>query len=528
MPSSVRWVQRGASALLTWISFLLLPGGGIASARAQLPPERIDLDAVGRIKREALEHSEIPALARHLVDVVGSRLTGSPGMRSANAWTAAKLREWGLANVSVESWGENGRGWESLEYSGMVLSPNPQPMPGVPHAWTRGTAGPVTGPAIIVKGRAWDSLATLGNRVRRAFILSRPPTSITPLPRATDRRIPDDSLRSATGLDYLFGRAMRKAIPDTSNADVMRGMMRRYLTNVAVRFDKEIASGVAAFIVPSEQPRGVIAGFGEYGGKSPSLPLPIPYITIGQEQYNQIYRNVSSGVPVQLQVNVRNRFLTDDLNGYNTLADLPGTDRANELIMIGAHLDSWHFAGGATDNAAGVVVMMEAMRILKTLGLQPRRTIRLALWSGEEDGLLGSGSWVAKNREVWPRISAYLNMDYGTGRIRGLWSHWNDAAIPILEQHLKPLQDIGVTGPGIHRGDVGGSDHESFLDAGIPAFFFIQDLIEYRDAGSPYHSTLDTYDHLLIDDLKQAAAVVAATAYGLANRDELLPRRPAK
>jgi carboxypeptidase Q len=513
----------GLAAVVLGLTTII--SAGLAS---QTPGERIDLDAIARIKREALEHSQIPALSQHLVDVIGPRLTNSTGMRKATSWSAQMLRDWGLANVTVEPWGEYGRGWENLEYSGMVLSPYSQPLPGIPYAWTSGTNGTVTGPALIVKGRFFDSLSTLGDRAKGAFILARPPSVVNPLAARSDRRIPDDSLLSPTGLDYLFRRALRKAPSDTTNAAVIDGMMSRYVAAVPRRLNKELASGIAGVIVPSDEPRGVIAGFGEYGGKYPALPTSVPYISIAQEHYNQLYRNVSAGQPVQLQFNVRNRFLTDDLAGYNVLADLTGTDKRDEVVMIGAHLDSWHFAGGATDNAAGVIVMMEAMRILNMLGLQPRRTIRLALWSAEEDGLLGSAGWVAKHRDLWPRISAYLNMDYGTGKIRGLWHHWNDAAIPIMEQQLRPLQDIGVVGAGIHRGDIGGSDHESFLDVGIPAFFFIQDLIEFREPGSPYHSSLDTRDHLLPDDLKQAAAVVAATAYGLANREELMPRRAEK
>ncbi|HET7038642.1 MAG TPA: M20/M25/M40 family metallo-hydrolase, partial [Gemmatimonadales bacterium] len=217
----------------------------------------------------------------------------------------------------------------------------------------------------------------------------------------------------------------------------------------------------------------------------------------------------------------QNRFFTDDLQAYNTLADLPGTDQADQLVMLGAHLDSWHLGTGATDNAAGSIVMMEAMRILKTLGLQPRRTVRIGLWSGEEQGLLGSRNWVEKHPALHGRISAYVNVDNGTGRVRGVWDQMNEAAIPIFEQILFPFRDLGVVA--VRHGNTGGTDHLSFDRVGIPGFNFIQDPIAYGTM--THHTELDVYDHLVLDDLQQAAVVVAYTVYHLATRDEMMPRK---
>jgi Zn-dependent M28 family amino/carboxypeptidase len=225
---------------------------------------------------------------------------------------------------------------------------------------------------------------------------------------------------------------------------------------------------------------------------------------------------------VRLELNVQNKFFPQDLQAYNTLADYPGTDKAAEYVMLGGHLDSWHFGTGAADNGAGTVVMMEAMRILKTLGLQSRRTIRIGLWSGEEQGLLGSRGWVAKHPELNARISAYLNVDNGTGKIRGIWDQSNEAAIPIFEQILWPFRDLGVVA--VKHGNTGGTDHLAFDAAGIPGFNFIQDPIAYN--AQTHHTFLDVYDHLQLDDLKQAAVVVAATVWELANRDEMMPRKP--
>ena len=280
------------------------------------------------------------------------------------------------------------------------------------------------------------------------------------------------------------------------------------------------AEGAYAFLRISSRDDGVIRG-GSAGSRAAGDPEGLPHVALSREQYNQIYRNVTAGVPVELEMMVENRFFEDDLQAYNTLADIPGTDMADELVMLGAHLDSWHMGGGATDNAAGSVVMMEAVRILKTLGLESRRTIRIALWSGEEQGLLGSRYWVQNHPELHDRISAYVNVDNGTGRIRGIWDQSNERAIPVFEQILWPFRDLGVVA--VKHGNTGGTDHLSFDREGIPGFNFIQDPIEYGI--NTHHAELDTYDHLVLDDLKQAAVVVAATVYHLAMRDEMMPRK---
>jgi len=508
--------------LLALVPLLLALATVVAGAQA--PPERSERDAIARIRHEAFDRSQVPSLAHHLIDVIGPRLTGSSGMKAATAWTAATFTGWGLSNVTVESWGEFGRGWENLEYSGSIITPYPQPMPGQPSAWTAGTNGPVTGPVMLVNGGP-DSLAKFGDTLRGAFVIFWRPQALDPASRQPrDARIPDDSLRSPTGLDYQFKHLLRSPQPPGSAAALVNTPSRN---SAAAPLDPEsqklLDAGVAGVILASDAPDGVLHADARASGRE----TPVPFILIGREQYNQMYRNVSAGIPVRVRLNILNRLLADDLDAYNTLADLPGGDKADEIVMIGAHLDSWHVGNGATDDGAGVLVMMEAMRILKTLDLHPRRTIRVGLWSGEEQGIRGSRGWVARHRDLWPKITAYFNMDYGTGRIRGIWNQSDEAAIPILDQLLVPLQDLGVLG--VHRGDMGGSDHVSFQNAGIPAFFFIQDPIEMwipsRGAVATHHTSVDVYDHLMLEDLKQAAAVVAALAYGVANRDGLMPRR---
>jgi hypothetical protein len=494
-----------------WFAAAIVAAAGFAGpAAGQIAQERVDLNAMAQIREEGLERSQIPELARHLTEVIGPRLTGSPGMKAANEWTAEKLRSWGLSGVAIEPWGRFGRGWENVAYEGRVLTPYSQVMPGQPSAWTGSTSGTVTAQVMIVDGGA-DSIANYGTKLRGAFVLLAPPRALPPEFGETERRTPLDSL-----LAPVHQKTGSQIGWDTLLVNIRKQQAHR---------DSLIAAaGVAGVITGSGSPYGTIRGGGDWAATDPAAPIPVPTVIIAQEQYNEIYRNVRSGIPVKVQLNVQNRFLANDLNAYNTLGDIRGSDRPDEYVMIGAHLDSWHFGNGATDNAAGSVVMMEAMRILKALNLKPRRTIRIALWSGEEQGIYGSRNWIRKHPEMVPKISAYLNLDNGTGRIRGVWDQSNEKAVPIFEQILWPFRDLGVVA--VRRGNTGSTDHVSFDDAGIPGFNFIQDPIEY--GLRTHHSSNDVYDHLELDDLKQAAVVVAATAYELANRDEMFPRKRGK
>ncbi len=476
-------------------------------AVGQIAQERVDMGAMSRIRQEGLDHSQISELAHHLTDVIGPRLTGSPGMKAANEWTAATLRSWGLTGVAIAPWGRFGRGWENVGYEGRVLTPYSQPMPGQASGWTGSTKGTITAQVLVVEGGV-DSIAKYGTRLRGALVLVAPPRATPPEFHEPERRTPLDSLLAPTNQ-----RPEVRIEWDTLLVKIQKQQAHRdsLLSN----------AGVAGVIAGSDSPYGTIRGGGDWSATNPESPIPVPSIIIAQEQYNEMYRNVTSGTPVRVQLNVQNRFLTDDLDAYNTLGEIRGTDKPDEYVMIGAHLDSWHYGNGATDNAAGSIVMMEAMRILKTLNLHPRRTIRIALWSGEEEGIYGSRGWIKKHPEMTQKISAYLNLDNGTGKIRGIWDQSNEKAIPIFEQILWPFRDLGVVA--VRRGNTGSTDHVSFDDAGIPGFNFIQDPIEY--GLRTHHSSVDVYDHLMLDDLKQAAVVVAATAYELANRDEMFPRK---
>lgn len=503
-----------------WIVAITAVATVPATLPAQVAQESVDLAVVQQIRAEGLERSQVPALARHLTEVIGPRLTGSPQMKQANEWTAQRFRDWGLTGVVVEPWGEFGRGWERESYSGRILSPYVQPLHAQPVAWTGSTRGIVTAEAVVVKAESAEELAQYRGKLRGKIVLLQEAPDVDPEWELESRRTPLDELLTPSAPVDPRERAQRAA----EQAERMQEMRARFQRMREIRqamTDLLAQERAAVILTPSSRNFGVIRGGGNSAGRDATAPDPTPELVVIREQYNQIYRNVEAGIPVRLEISVQNRFFSDDLKAYNTLADLPGTDKADEYVMLGAHLDSWHYGGGATDNAAGSVVMMEAMRILRALNLQPRRTIRIALWSGEEQGLLGSRQWVEQHPELHDRISAYVNVDNGTGKIRGIWDQMNQEAIPVFEQILWPFRDLGVVA--VRHGNTGGTDHLAFDRAGIPGFNFIQDPIEYGIR--THHTYVDTYDNLVLDDLKQAAVVVAATVYHLAMRDEMMPRK---
>jgi carboxypeptidase Q len=486
----------------------------VAQDAAARQTETIHADINARIRDEGLNRSQIPDIAGYLTEVIGPRLTGSPGMRRANDWTAEQLRSWGLQNARVEPWGEFGRGWERVSYYGRMTQPFVQPLQGQPAAWSGSTSGMVQGPVLRVTAASPEELfERYRGRLRGAIVLPVPPVEVEPEFDEWTRR-------------FTFEQLQQPAAPGPPVApdpEMQQRFLRQAAFNAAL--DSLMRAEPPALVLrPSPWQYGVIR-VGAAGGaqaRQAGAPEPPGTVFLALEHYNQLWRNDERGVPTHVEFTVQNRFFEDDLRAYNTIAELPGGDRRDELVMIGAHLDSWHGGQGATDNAAGSVVMMEAMRILRTIGAQPRRTIMIALWSGEEQGLLGSRNWVDNNRELWPRISAYLNVDNGTGRIRGIWNQMNEGATPIFRQILEPFRDLDVVA--VRHGNTGGTDHLAFDRVGIPGFNFIQDPIEY--SLRTHHSHMDTFDRLVLDDLKQAAVVVAATAYHLAMREEMMPRKP--
>jgi carboxypeptidase Q len=489
-----------------------------AAVSVQVAQEAVDLDVVQQIRSEGLERSQMDSMARYLTDIVGPRLTASPGIYRAREWISERFNEWGLENVNIEPWGEFGQGWSRKYYSGQILTPYVQPLHAQPAAWTGSTAGSVTGNVVIVRADSASDLEQYRGLLANTFVLLDEPRDIDPEWEQWDRRFTLEELM--TPVEPAAGG--RREITEEQRARMMemRRRMREVQTARGELFREE---GVLGLLSRSSRNYGILRSTSNQAGRDPDNPEPLPQLVVSAEQYGQIYRNVERGIPIQLEVNVQNQFHRGDLKAYNILADIPGSDKADEYVMIGGHLDSWYMGTGAVDNAAGCLVMMEAMRILKTLDLQPRRTIRIALWSGEEQGLLGSRAWVANHPELHDKISAYLNFDNGTGKIRGIYTQMNEGVIPVFEQILWPFRDLGVVA--VWDRNTGGTDHLSFDGAGIPGFQFIQDPIEYSQR--EHHTYLDTYDHMLIDDLMQSAVVVAATAYELAMRDEPLPRKEA-
>jgi hypothetical protein len=501
--------------------------------------EPVDLDMVSRIRDEGLNRSKVMETAAHLTDRIGPRVTNSPQAREAVEWTRSRLAEWGLANAHVEAWGPFGRGW-SYEHAGVrIVSPVSAPMTAVPKAWTPGTAGAVRGPALKVKIEKDADLEALEGKLAGRVLLVSEPREI----KDFDKPLVDRYTAQELDQLALFGPEPRRgdARPDRETS------LRRFRLQKRLRsFLKE--EGVLATLEASERERGIVRVTGG-GSREMGEDPGVPALVVAAEQYNRLARLLDSANDVEVEVDVRARFHDDDSMGGNTIAEIPGTDRRGEVVMIGAHLDSWHAGTGATDNAAGVAVTMEAMRILQALGVKPRRTIRIGLWTGEEQGLLGSRAYVSQHfasrpepegeekelpsylrRPLGPltvkpdhaRLSAYFNIDNGTGRIRGIYTQQNVAAVPIFQAWLRPFADLGATT--ITNRDTSSTDHVPFDRAGLPGFQFIQDDTEYSTV--THHTNIDVYDRLQADDLKQASVVMASFAYHAAMRDAMFPRKP--
>ncbi|QDW66114.1 M20/M25/M40 family metallo-hydrolase [Luteimonas granuli] len=512
--------------------------GGTAVAQ-----EPVDLDMVSRIRQEAFHNSQVMETFSHLTENIGARLTNSPRMAEANAWTRSKFEEWGLANVHDDAFADFGRGWEFSSASVEMLSERVQPLHALPKAWTPGTDGPVEGELVHVEIKKLADIekyrGTLGGKV---LLLGE----AREYKRGTE---PDSHRHDATSLEGL----QQFTVPKTAAADrakrVREYRERQELARAVNTFFAE--EGALAAISISSWDNGIIRVAGG-GSRKAGEPVGIPELAMIAEHFNPLVRALTAGQTVRLRVNVAARFTDEaDQPGYNTIAEIPGRGRkAAEIVMLGAHMDSWHTGTGAADNAAGVAVMMEAMRILKAVGARPERTIRVALWSGEEQGLIGSQDYVARHFAAYPeptdaaqkalpaslreptgplqrkrdyeRFSVYFNMDNGSGRFRGIYAQENLAAMPIFEAWLKPFHDVGATT--VATRNTGSTDHVSFDRVGLPGFQFIQDRLDYFT--NVHHTHLDTWDHIEPEDLKQAAAIAATFAYHAAMREERMPRKP--
>jgi carboxypeptidase Q len=511
-----------------------------AIAWSQEKPEKVDLETITRIRYEGFRNSKVMDYATGLMDSIGERLTGSPNMKRANEWTRDQLTAMGLSNAHLEPWGPFGRGWANQYVNVRMTSPDIAPLLVYAKAWTPGTNGVVTGKCIRVNIEKKEDFDKYKGKLAGMILIFGPDAEVKPIIEAPYKRYTDDDLAKTAEYQIPGER------PPFRFADFVKRQ----------QFVKELNQFLAdeKVLAVIDHSRGTAGGgtvFVQSGGSyKTGETTTIPQLTMASEHWSRISRLLDQKKEVTLELNVVNTFYDDDPMQYDTIAELPGTDKKDELVMLGAHLDSWHAGTGATDNGAGTIVMMEAMRILKTLDIKPRRTIRIGLWSGEEEGLLGSQGYVQQHfgsrppmddpgmkdmptlmrREAGPvtvkpeqaKVSGYFNVDNGTGKIRGIYLQENEAVLPIFEAWMRPFKDLDMTT--ITMRNTGGTDHQSFDAVGIPGFQFIQDPVEYESR--THHSNMDVYDRLQPEDLKQMAVIVASFVYNTAMRDQMLPRKP--
>lgn len=511
-----------------------------------------DEATVQRIKEEGTTRSQVMSIVRYLTDVIGARLTNSPNQRRASLWTKEQFEKWGLKNARLDDWGEFGRGWELKKFYAAIQTPTEYIVfRSYPKAWSPSIN--ITSEVVFVDAKNEQELEQYKGKLKGKIVFTTPEVEIKP------GFNPVASRRSAEDLAKMEAEKSPEA-QDRRYSPQQMGQFQFNMRKLRFYFEE----GAAVLVEPSP---GTDSGTIRVMGASP-VPQPnqnnmnpfagvrvysknaqptIPQIVAEVEQYNRVLRLIKQGVPITMTVNLETNFYEDDLRGYNTIAEIPGTDLKDEVVMLGAHLDSWHSGTGATDNAAGSAVVMEAVRILQAAGIKPRRTIRVALWTGEEQGLLGSRGYVAKylatigdgsdnaamqsmmgtgNRQInkkadYEKISAYYNLDNGTGQIRGIYLQGNEALRPIFKKWFEPFKDWGASTVTISS--TGGTDHLAFDAVGIPGFQFIQDPIEYF--ARTWHTTQDVSDRLIEEDLKRSAVIMATFAYNTAMMDEKLPRK---
>lgn len=504
----------------------------IATALPFTAEERIDPDINARIRQEGQQQSQIMPTLHMLSDVYGPRLTGSPNLKAAGEWAIRRMTSWGLTNGQMEAWDFGRDGWANELAWGAITAPVKDNLTFEVLAWTPGTNGTVTGRAILLAlpeaptAAALDAyFASIAARVRDAMVLVGPPRSVPvvfepPTLRRADEQVKAQYDPAREGGAGRGGRAGRANQPPTEG--------RLSGAQIATRLDHFLlTAGARVRINDAARAHGQITAF---NGRAYDTTKTVPTVVLRNEDYGRIARLLAGGSTVELQFHIVNATYPEGRTAYNAIAEIPGGDLKDEVVMLGGHLDSWHAATGATDNAIGCAVMMEAARILKAIGVQPRRTIRVALWSGEEQGLLGSQAYVARHfgsfeqpKPGYGTLVAYLNIDGGTGRVRGAGVFGPPAAAQPIREMLKPFEDFGVFGAAAtsSRG-LGGTDHTSFNSAGLTGIGFSQDPIEY--GSHTHHTNLDTYERVVEQDAKQSAIVIASVVYHLAMRDEPLPR----
>jgi carboxypeptidase Q len=530
-------------------AFLVLLVGAFAAVPAA-QSEKLDYAAVGQIRDEGLTRSQAMETLFWLTDRYGPRLTGSPQVYEAADWTMKKMTEWGLANVHREEW-DFGKSWSLVRFSAHMTEPRVQPLIGFPKTWSVGTDGAVTADVVRATIASEADFAKYQGQLKGKIVLSQPARAVRMLEGPIIVRMDDALTKEAEttpvpaqrgrGTATGSGQGGRGDQPDETAGPAAGGRGNQQFQQKLAQFyknegvvavfdrgsDSDTASVGSNLSVNQQHPDGGTIFPGTVNRTT--APAGVPEVTLAVEHYNRMVRLLEHNVPVKVELDLKVQF-HDNAKGFNIVGEIPGTDLASEVVMLGAHFDSHPYAVGATDNATGSTAMLEAMRIVKTLGLKPRRTIRIGLWTGEEQGLLGSRAYVLahfadpQTMQLKPehaKLSAYFNLDNGTGRIRGVWMQSNVGVRSIFEQWIAPLKDLGVTI--LAQRSVQQTDHVSFDNVGLPGFQFVQDRLEYNSR--THHSNMDTYDRVQREELLQQATVAAVFAYDAAMRDEKLPRK---
>jgi hypothetical protein len=522
-------------------------------------------DPIERIREEGLKRSQVMETLSYLTDVIGPRLTGSPNMKRANEWTRDRLGKWGLQKAHLESWGPFGRGWLLKGFSAEVIEPQSIPLIAYPKAWSPTASIPLAD-VVYLDAREQADLARFKGQLKGKIVLLGVMRDVAAHFDPQGTRLTEKQLLALA--DSGDPDASGAAAALVANPRIQEFIKSRIFAAQALQFISN--EGAALLVFPSEGDGGTIFVDGAFVPHDLDMSSPMaamrslffegpqpydenvksvtPQIVLSIEHYNRLARMIRAGERVRMKVSLETQFTSNDLMAYNTIAEIPGSDKADEIVMVGGHMDSWHSGTGATDNGAGVAVAMEAVRIIQALGVKPRRTIRIGLWSGEEQGLFGSRAYVAQHfgkpaddskdasfmrmiqggiaskimrGEEYDKLSAYYNLDNGTGKIRGVYLQGNEAVRPIFREWLQPFRDLGAST--LTASNTGGTDHLSFEEVGLPGFQFIQDQIEYDSR--THHSNQDVFDRIQGDDMKQAATIIAAFLYNTAMRDEKLPRK---
>ena len=541
----------------------LMPSTALVYGQGVYTAPKADID---KIKDEGMNRSQVMQHLSYLTDVIGGRLTNSPNMKRANEWTRDTMAKWGMQNAKLEAWGPFGRGWSLKNFNAQIVDPQVFPVIAYPKAWSPSTKGSVTGEVVLLEIKTDADFEKYKGQLAGKIVLTSAIREIKADFDGMGMRYTDEELmKMAAAPDPNAPRPVQPTGTPAVNPQQSDRMARFLLQLKALNFllqekaavmvDNSFeGSGGTLFVSGAspaqEVPANIAGAFGRnrlQAYQKDAESKMMPQMTMATEDYNRLVRMIKQGVKPRMTVDIQTQYHDEDLMGYNTVAEIPGSDPTlkSELVMVGGHLDSWHASTGATDNAAGCAVAMEAARILIASGLKPRRTIRVALWSGEEQGLNGSREYVKqqfgemKNAPAfgppdpnapkpefmktanYDKLSAYYNLDNGTGKIRGVYMQGNAAARPYFEAWLAPFTDLGAKT--VTLANTGGTDHLSFDRIGLPGFQFIQDEIEY-DART-HHSNQDNYDRIQADDMKQASTVMAAFIYQTAMMNEKFPRK---